>query len=205
MNTLQKFKRGTIVKLLSAPTAWMTTENGTTQFDMFPEYAGRIAVIEYSYAEKYGENGPQSWNQYSVIFTEDGNSLAWREAKHLEFIAEGGEDEITKALEKRADRHRKNTDLGYIVENWSNPGFNLNSATILFLFSKIGIKSSFSANGEFSAIHSEWMHHRSFFAALFTVSSQDLLRKILNPNLTEEEVTVILGFHDEILTIKSKP
>lgn len=81
----QKFKRGNLVKVLVGHQIWSNKE-GTT--DISPEDVGRSAIIEYSYAEKYGGSDVDS---YSIIWCDTGGSLAWKRTNELELINEGGE------------------------------------------------------------------------------------------------------------------
>lgn len=57
----------------------------------------KLGVIEYSYGERYG-NG-DVYGGYSVLDKETGNSSCWWNEDYLEFVSEGGEDEIKKCKE----------------------------------------------------------------------------------------------------------
>ncbi len=81
----QKFKRGNLVEVLVGNLIW-TKERG--EFDMSPDYVGRKAIIEYSYAEKFGGDDV---DRYSIIWQDTGDSLAWKRTNELKFISEGGE------------------------------------------------------------------------------------------------------------------
>ena len=101
----QKFKRGNLVKVLVGSIVWTLAKNGveTIVQDIRPGDVGRKAVIEYSYADRFGGNNVDS---YSVIFLDTGNSLAWKRTNELELVEEGGEhlfEEASKILEAKVN------------------------------------------------------------------------------------------------------
>lgn len=98
---MQKFKRGNLVKILVGHIIYRN-KNGA--FDLRPEDVGRLAIIDYSYAERYGGSDIDS---YSIIWLDTGYSLAWKQTNELEFIDKGGdhlflEAEANKLKSKQA-------------------------------------------------------------------------------------------------------
>ncbi|MFW6243142.1 MAG: hypothetical protein ACOC2W_03190 [bacterium] len=137
---VQKFKRGNLVLII----------NG--------EYEGKEAIIQYSYKDKYGGNDIDS---YSIVFTEDGNSLAWLNTKELQLIDEGGEYLLDQIKEKRKELSKRNKNIKYILGQLENG--SLNSESILHLFNLIGYESKFLDNGEFHVLYSEWISLSKLF------------------------------------------
>ena len=133
---LQRFKRGNLVK---------------------DKETGKEAVIQYSYAEKYGGD---KFNDYSIIFLEDGNSSAWYGDGDLIFIDKGGDDILKVAKEKREEIRKRNTDIKYILSKLED---SLSSESILFLFDLIGFDSQFKKKGEFYILFSEWSNMYKLF------------------------------------------
>jgi len=95
INPEQKFKRGNLVEVLVGHKIW-TSKYGF--IDLSPNHIGRKAIIEYSYAEKYGGSDV---NNYSIIFQDTGNSISWKETDQLKLIDEGGEHLIEQAKLKK--------------------------------------------------------------------------------------------------------
>lgn len=147
----QKFKRGNLVRVLVGQQ--VHTNKGIE--DISPEDVGREAIIEYSYAEEYGGD---DINSYSIIFLDDGSSLAWKSTNELEFIDKGGSRLFKQAKGNRKKISKQNTDIKYILEHLEEDG--LSSESILYLFNLIGFKSSFLKNGEFFILFSDW--HKTY-------------------------------------------
>lgn len=142
----QKFKRGNLVKVLVGHPIW---NNGVIE-DMSPQDRGRLAIIDYSYAERYGGSDVDS---YSIIWMDTGSSLAWKRTSELQFVDIGGEHLFAEAKKVREEYRRKNTDISYILENIET---GLGSESILFLFGMIGFKSAFLLNGEYFVLFEDW-------------------------------------------------
>lgn len=81
----QKFKRGNLVKVLVGHRIWDFKRGA---IDISPEYIGRKAIIQYSYAESYGGDNTDN---YSIIWLDSGGSLSWKHESELELLDEGGE------------------------------------------------------------------------------------------------------------------
>jgi len=161
----QKFKRGNLVKLLKGHTIWSMNTNGEHEEIEIDNNAGRLAIIEGSYADLYWGNNRKD---YSIIFLDTGGSLAWKHESELEFIEEGGEHLLKQAKETSDKLHKINTDLKWIKDNFNNNyEEGLSSGTILYLFDKIGFDSSFNRNGEFYILFSNWEERKSIFELLF--------------------------------------
>jgi hypothetical protein len=148
MKKEQKFKRGSLVEVLVGHQIW-SSEDGVQ--DMSPKDVGRKAIIEYSYAEKYGGNDVDS---YSIIWQDTGSSLAWKRANELKLIDEGGEHLFEEAKKNRERISEQNTDINYIVSKLDDG--SLSSESILLLFDMIGHNTSFHRNGEFFVLFSDW-------------------------------------------------
>lgn len=84
----QKFKKGNLVKVLTGHKIHEFRGGNHGSIDLRPEDIGREAIIDYSYAEKYGGT---DIDNYSIVFRDTGASLSWKRTDELEFIDEGGE------------------------------------------------------------------------------------------------------------------
>jgi hypothetical protein len=84
----QKFKRGNLVKVLVGHQVWSSKEG---VIDIAPQNVGRKAIIDYSYAEKYGNGKPSKNNKYAIVWADTGSSEAWKDDDELELIEDGGE------------------------------------------------------------------------------------------------------------------
>lgn len=93
----QKFKRGNLVKVLVGHQIWRLEKGGVQIIDMSPGDVGRTALIEYSYNDKYGGGNV---NDYSIMWTDTGETVAWKSANELELIDEGGEYLFAECLAK---------------------------------------------------------------------------------------------------------
>ena len=151
----QKFKRGNLVKVLVGHQIWSNKEGVT---DISPKDVGRFAIIDFSYAERYGGNNVDS---YSIIWCDTGESLAWKYTHELELIDEGGEYLFEQAKQNREKISKQNTDINYILSKLDEGA--LSSESILFLFEKLGFESSFNHNGEFFCLFNDWEKLRPAF------------------------------------------
>ena len=126
----QKFKRGNLVKLLKGHTIWSMNINGEHEEIEIDNNAGRLAIIEGSYADLYWGNNRKD---YSIVFLDNGGSLAWKHESELEFIEEGGAHLFKQAEENKERIQKRNTDLKWIKENFNNQyKEGLSSGTILY-------------------------------------------------------------------------
>jgi len=94
----QKFKRGNLVKVLVGHQIWRLEKGGVQIIDISPGDVGRTALIEYSYNDKYGGGNV---NDYSIMWTDTGETVAWKSANELELIDEGGEYLFAELAAKR--------------------------------------------------------------------------------------------------------
>lgn len=147
----QKFKRGNLVEILFGHPITSFGDGKTETTDMSPEEVGQLAIIEYSYAEKFGGDDVDS---YSVIFVETGSSIAWKQTNEMKLIDEGGEHLFGDAKKVKDKITKQNTDINHVVSNLDEG--NLSSDSILMLFDMLGFKTSFLSNGEFFALYSDW-------------------------------------------------
>ena len=155
MKKEQKFKRGNLVEVLVGHQIWGSKEGVQ---DISPEDVGRKAIIEYSYAEKYGGSDVDS---YSIIWQDTGSSLAWKRTNELKLIDEGGEYLFDEAKKNRERISEQNTDINYIVSKLDEG--SLSSESILLLFDMLGHNTSFHRNGEFFVLFSDWQQLHPVF------------------------------------------
>lgn len=143
---------------------------------------GRLGVIEYSYGEKYG-NG-ECYGGYCVLDKETGGSSSWWDEDYLEFVSEGGEDEIKKCKEIAQVIRERNENLDYIKEEMLNGNLNLNVSSILKLFHEIEYTSSFERNGEYFCLFSDWEILCPVFVAIFNKDYNSMINTL---NVFKEE------------------
>ena len=142
----------------------------------------RLGVIEYSYGERYG-NG-ECYGGYSVLDKETGGSSSWWDEDKLEFVSEGGEDEIKKCKEVAKSIKEKKEDLDYIKEEILNGNLMLSATSILKLFNEIGYTSSFERNGEYFCLFGDWENLCPIFVSIF---NKDYNSMIIAMNVFKEE------------------
>lgn len=165
------FKRGNIVRFKCG--YWGNSNSYETD---------RLGVIEYSYGEKYG-NG-ECYGGYSVLDKETGDSSAWWDEDYLEFVSEGGEDEIKKCKEKAKFIEERNKDLNYIKEEMLNGNLKLSGSSILKLFHEIGYTSSYERNGERFCLSNDWGNLYLVFVAIFNKDYDSMINAL---NVFKEE------------------
>lgn len=137
----------------------------------------KLGVIKYSYGERYG-NG-EVYGGYCVLDKETGCSSSWWDEDKLEFVSEGGEDEIAKCKEISKAINERNENLDYIKEEILKGNVNLSSGSILKLFHEIGYISPFERNGEFICLFSDWKALNYIFVAAFN-KNYDAMIEALN-------------------------
>lgn len=192
----QKFKRGNLVKVLVGHQIWSSKE-GTK--DISPDDIGKTALIQYSYNDKYGGGNV---NDYSIMWTDTGSTVAWKRTNELELIEEGGEHLFAECLAKREAISKANTDINQIVKNWLVKEGKLSAETILFLFDKIGYKSSFSRNGEFYALFEDWGNLYPLFDVIMTAKIEQDVTGILKEECPADFRNKIVEFFNEVQSIK---
>lgn len=193
----QKFKRGNLVKVLVGHQIWINKEGVK---DISPDDVGRTALIEYSYNDKYGGG---NINDYSIMWTDTGSTVAWKSTNELELIDEGGEHLFAECLAKREAISKANTDIKHIVKTWEEKEGKLSSETILFLFDKIGYKSSFLRNGEFYALFADWGDLYLLFDVIMTAKIEQDVTGILKEETPVDFRNKIVEFFNEVQSIKS--
>lgn len=166
------FKRGNIVKIKEAFHPWDDSD------------VGKLAVIEYSYGEKYG-NG-ECYGGYFIIKQDDGSSSAWWDEHKLEFVSDGGEEEIKKCKLRYEEITNKEKDLEYIKNKILNKEYNLSSISIIKLFEEIGFESSFLVNGEYLALFRDWVLFSELFINIFN-KEYDKMINFINNRIKEEK------------------
>jgi hypothetical protein len=196
----QKFKRGNLVKVLVGHQIWSSEKGETKTIDISPDDVGRTALIEYSYNDKYGGGNV---NDYSIMWTDTGSTVAWKSTNELQLIEEGGEHLFAECLAKREAISKANTDIKQIVENWVAKEGKLSSETILFLFDKIGYKSSFLRNGEFYVLFADWADLYPLFDVVMTAKIEQDVTGILKEECPADFRNKIVEFFNEVQSIKS--
>lgn len=170
MKKEQKFKRGNLVEVLIGHQI-RNSKKGVQ--DISPKDVGRKAIIEYSYAEKYGGSDVDS---YSIIWQDTGSSLAWKCTNELKLIDEGGEYLFDEAKKNRERISKQNTDINYIVSKLDEG--SLSSESILLLFDMLGHNTSFHRNGEFFVLYSDWQQLHPVFVHIKNAETLDDAKSI---------------------------
>ena len=196
----QKFKRGNLVRVLVGHQIWINEKCESKTIDISPDDVEKTALIEYSYNDKYGGGNV---NKYSIMWTDTGTTVAWKSTNQLELIDEGGEHLFAECLAKRESISKANTDIKQIVENWVAKEGKLSSETILFLFDKIGYKSSFLRNGEFYVLFADWEDLYTIFDAIMTAKIEQDVTSILKKECPADLKNKIVEFFNEVQSIKS--
>jgi len=155
MKKKQKFQRGNLVEVLVGHQIYDSRKG---IIDISPEDVGRQAIIEYSYNDEYGGGDTDS---YSIMFCDDGNTVAWKSTEELKFINKGGNHLFKLAKANRKKISKRNTDITYIAKNIDKG--NLNSESILYLFSLLGHDTSFLRNGEYFTLFYDWNYLHPYF------------------------------------------
>ena len=126
---------------------------------------GRLGVVEYSYGERYG-NG-EIYGGYCVMDRESGGASSWWDEDKLEFVSDGGEDEIAQCKAIAKSIKERNEHLDYIKEEILNGNISLSASSVLKLFHEIGYTSSFERNGEYFILFKDWSNLYPIFVAAF--------------------------------------
>ena len=129
------------------------------------------AVVEYSYAEKYGAQFESDNRLYSLISLSNGHSSFWHNEEELTLIDEGGEHLIVQAQKTLEEKVKLDTDLSYILTKLESG--ELSSASILYLFNLIGFESHFETTGEWSVLLTEWFYFYPLFLHIFKSRTLD--------------------------------
>lgn len=191
----QKFKRGNLVRVLVGHQIFSTTEGVV---DILPNEVGRTAIIEHSYNDKFGGGNV---DDYSIVFTDTGNTLAWKSTNELELIDEGGEHLFALAEANRERNSKVNADLKQIKETWVEKQGILSSETILFLFDKIGHKSAFLRNGEFYALYADWSQLYVLFDVIMTAKNEQDVTGLLAETCPDDLRNKVVGLFNEVQSL----
>lgn len=180
-------KRGNIVKFKCG--FWGDSDSYET---------GRLGVIEYSYGEEYG-NG-ECYGGYCVLDKKTGSSSSWWDEDYLEFISEGGEDEIRKCKEIARTIKERDEDLDYIKEEILNGNLMLSVSSILKLFHEIGYTSSFERNGEYVCLFNDWQSLCLIFVATFNKDYDSMIKalNVFNKEYRDKYMTNVIEFYNRI-------
>lgn len=170
---IQKFKRGNLVEILVGHQIWSSKEGVT---DISLNDIGKTAIIEYSYAEKFGGNDVDS---YSIIWMDTGGSLAWKKTSEMKLLDEGGDHLFEQASANRKRLSEQNKDINYIKQHLDEG--KLSSESILFLFDMLGFKSSFLINGEFYSLFNDWQNLHPIFVHIKNSKTIDEAKEIFKP------------------------
>ena len=159
---------------------------------------GRLGVIEYSYGERYG-NG-EVYGGYCVLDKETGSGSSWWNEDYLEFVSDGGEDEIKKCKEIAERIRKRNEDLDYIKEEIINGNLILSGSSILKLFHEIGYTSSFERNGEYFCLYGDWSCLCPVFVALFNKDYESMIEclNVFKEEYREEYEKKAIEFYNKI-------
>lgn len=139
------------------------------------EVYGRDAVLEYTYGHKYGDGTKRG--DWSVIFLDDGNSIAWISESEMKFKSIGSLSEVKKAKQTRNKIKQRNRDLNYIKELMIN-NKALSSDSILKLFEEIEYDSSFNRNGEYFILQNDFLALQPIFNSIFKNNLNEMLSSI---------------------------
>lgn len=120
---LQKFKRGDLISVEASD-----------------------AIILGSYADLYG--GAGGTDSYSLLFTGSGCRVSWYQEYQLTFLRHVGEDAIREVEREKKARDEIQSDLGWIVEHWSEVRKAPSGATMCALMALIGIGNPWGSHGE---------------------------------------------------------
>lgn len=163
---------------------------------------GRLGVIEYSYGERYG-NG-EIYGGYCVLDKETGGSSSWWNEEYLEFVSEGGEDEIKKCKETAQTIKERNEDLDYIKEEILKGNVFLSTTSMLKLFHEIGYTSAFERNGEYYALFADWQALAPIFVALFNKDYDSMIKSldIFKEEYRDKYKINVVEFYNRVNDIK---
>lgn len=158
----------------------------------------RLGVIEYSYGEKYGDGNINGG--YRVLDMETGGSSVWWDEAYLEFISEGGEDEIKKCQEKAKIIEDRNKNLDYIKEKIVSGDLSLSATSILKLFHEIGYISPFERNGEYFCLSYDWKVLYPIFVAIFNKDYNTMIEKqsIFKESCRDKYIVNAIKFYNKV-------
>lgn len=195
----QKFKRGNLVKILVGHQIWECRKEEVKTFDISPEDVGRTAIIKGAYNDLYGGGNT---DDYSIIWMDTGNEEAWKHERELELVDEGGEHLFIVAETNKKVLSDANTNLTLIVKNWEVNKGKISSETVLFLFDKIGHKTSFLQNGEYFVLFNEWTNIFPLIDVIMVVKDVSDVIFLLKEGCPDKIKNKIIDFFNEVQLIK---
>lgn len=150
-------------------------------------YVGRTAIIsEVSRAE------------YELTFIDDGGSAAWWDEDQLKFIKHGTKEDLDKAEQKFDEIEKLHSDVNWIRDNWNG---NLSSISMVTLLEKIGYKSTYSSNGEFGVLFSDFRIFLPVFMCIFDKDlegAKDKINSIVKPEYVDRFKDSIESLYNEV-------
>jgi hypothetical protein len=166
----QKYQRGNLVRVLVGHLIHgQDAKKGKYTEDISPEQVGKLAIIQYSYKDKFG--GSSSNECYSVMFQETGASVAWKYPHELELVNKGGEHLFKEAeanRRKKVKRAKKPKACREMIKTGKG-----SSVTVLKIFEMFNYNSSFAVNGEFYVLYRDWGVLRPVFQRILKATSLD--------------------------------
>lgn len=127
----QKFKKNSVVRI---------ADDLGDSMSHFPN--GELAVVEYSYAERFWGNDTKSYS----LYLEDRGSVAWYHEEQLEFVSEDGEALIEQWKNEAAKKKEIESDWENAYDK--NPP-KLPDNTVIHLWENVmGYGSIWGRNGE---------------------------------------------------------
>lgn len=78
-----KYKKGDRVRILTGHVIWELKEKEINTIELSPDQIGRVAIIQYSHAEKYHS---ESVDDYAVVFEDNGEYAAWKKPSQMQLI-----------------------------------------------------------------------------------------------------------------------
>ena len=136
-------------------------------------------------------------DHYGIRSLKDGFYSSWYYDDNLEYVDRAEREIFDKLDKKKEEAIEKRRDLNYIKENFPN----ISSTSWLYLFEKIGYRSSFYGNGEYFILDCEIQTLYPVFKALFDNDIDKALEnllKVFQPSYLKEYRNNILKFYEEI-------
>ena len=138
-------------------------------------------------------------DEFMVYYMETGGLSGWWYGEYLEFVSEGGEEEVRKCETAARLFEEKARDLEYIKKIIKNKG-KMTEYSVLTLFSEIGYKSSFVSNGEFFCLSQDWNTLRPIFKAIFDEDYEGMIEalKVFKEEYREEYTVKAIELYKKI-------
>lgn len=151
-----------------------------------------LHIILGSYVDMFG----------GTISIDKGNESYWTYEKYIELVEEGSEQLIIDAKKKEAEIEARNKDLLWILTNWKDIRMFPPTATILYLFERIGAKSQFLVNGEYFTLTCEWQASMSLFDYIVNSPTEKQFMEVLHKDLSSEKLEKIFELFREVKQIQ---